>query len=65
MSQRATNLYKKNKNSKEGVLATLLRIINTEDHISLNLLVYWNGHPYSTDTKIGTNYLMYDLSMMS
>ena len=34
-----------------------LRIINTEGHVTLNLLpVYRYGHPRSNDTKISTNY---------
>ena len=40
-----------------GVVATPLWIINTEGHITLNLLpVYRYGHPLSTDTKISTNH---------
>ena len=40
-----------------GVVATPLWIINTEGHITLNLLhVYRYGHPLSIDTKISTNH---------
>ena len=40
-----------------GVVATPLWIINTEGHITLNLLpVYRFGHPLSIDTKISTNH---------
>ena len=40
-----------------GVVATPLQIINTEGHITLNLLpVYMYGHPLSIDTKISTNH---------
>ena len=40
-----------------GVVATPPWIINTEGHITLNLLpVYRYGHPLSIDTKISTNY---------
>ena len=43
--------------SEEGVVATPLRIINTEGHITLNLLpVYRYGHPFSIDTEISTNH---------
>ena len=39
-----------------GVVATPLWIINTEGHITLNLLpMYRYGHPLSIDTKISTN----------
>ena len=42
---------------KGGVVATPLWIINTEGHITLNLLpVYRYGHPFSIDTKISTNH---------
>ena len=41
---------------RRGVVATPLQIINTEGHITLNLLpVYRYGHPLSIDTKISTN----------
>ena len=41
----------------KGVVATPLWIINTEGHITLNLLlVYRCGHPLSIDTKISTNH---------
>ena len=40
-----------------GVVATPLWIINTEGHITLNLLpVYRYGHSLSIDTKISTNH---------
>ena len=40
-----------------GVVATPLWIINTEGHITLNLLpVYRYGYPLSIDTKISTNH---------
>ena len=40
-----------------GVVATPLWIINTEGHITLNLLpMYRYGHPLSIDTKISTNH---------
>ena len=40
-----------------GVVATVLRIINTEVHITLNLLpVYCYGRLLSIDTKISTNH---------
>ena len=33
------------------------KVINTESHITLNLLpVYRYGHPFSIDTKISTNH---------
>ena len=41
----------------EGGCCNPLDIINTEGHITLNLLpVYRYGHPLSTDTKISTNH---------
>ena len=41
----------------KGVVATPLWIINTEGHITLNLLpVYRYEHPLSIDTKISTNH---------
>ena len=40
-----------------GLLQPPLWIINTEGHITLNLLpVYRYGHPLSIDTKISTNH---------
>ena len=37
------------------IIATPLRIINTEGHITLNLMpVYRYGHLFSVDTKIST-----------
>ena len=42
---------------KGGLLQPPLWIINTEGHITLNLLpVYRYGHPLSIDTKISTNH---------
>ena len=42
---------------KGGLLQPPLWIVNTEGHITLNLLpVYRNGHPLSIDTKISTNH---------
>ena len=42
---------------KGGLLQSPLWIINTEGHITLNLLpVYRYGHPLSIDTKISTNH---------
>ena len=42
---------------RRGAVATPLRIISTEGHITLNLLpVYRYGHPLSIDTKISTNH---------
>ena len=42
---------------KGGLLQLPLWIINTEGHITLNLLpVYRYGHPLSIDTKICTNH---------
>ena len=40
-----------------GLLQPPLWIINTEGHITLNLLpMYRYGHPLSIDTKISTNH---------
>ena len=42
---------------KGGLLQPPLWIINTEGHITLNLLpVYRYGRPLSIDTKISTNH---------
>ena len=42
---------------KGGLLQPPLWIINTEGHITLNLLpVYRYGHPLSIDTNISTNH---------
>ena len=41
----------------KGIVATPLQIINSEGHITLNLLpVYRYGHSLSIDTKINTNH---------
>ena len=48
------------------VVATPLWILNTEGHVTLNLLpVYSYGHPLSTDNQNKYQPLMYDLSMTS
>ena len=42
---------------KGGLLQPPFWIINTEGHITLNLLpMYRYGHPLSIDTKISTNH---------